>query len=333
MGLFDKKICDNCGGKIGLLGNRKLEDGNICKDCAAKLSPWFSDRKKSTLAEIQQQLRYREENSAAHSQFHATARLGGLRSGDYTVYVDGSQQKFFVTNDANYIKENPDIISFSQVTGCSLDIDEDKDEITFTSPDGERQSYVPPRYEIYYNFWITINVNTPYFNQIKFKLNSSRAAANNGEAINYQNAANQIVSTFGGSASNGMNMGMNNMNMGMNGTNMGMNSGMGAGLAAGVMGAVNTIASMQAGSTMAGNLNNMAAGMNVAMNGMNTGMNNMNMGMNNMNTGMNQSVNSTGNMRAAIKCSKCGWEPEDLSSVPKFCPNCGDPFNSDDRNY
>ena len=49
MGLFDKKICDNCGAKIGLLGKRKLEDGMICKDCAAKLSPWFSERKQRSL--------------------------------------------------------------------------------------------------------------------------------------------------------------------------------------------------------------------------------------------------------------------------------------------
>ena len=27
MGLFDKKVCDICGEKIGLLGNRKLDDG------------------------------------------------------------------------------------------------------------------------------------------------------------------------------------------------------------------------------------------------------------------------------------------------------------------
>ena len=37
--LFDKKECSVCGGEIGLLGNRKLEDGNLCKECAAKLSP------------------------------------------------------------------------------------------------------------------------------------------------------------------------------------------------------------------------------------------------------------------------------------------------------
>ena len=38
MGLFDKKYCDICGEKIGLLGNRKLENGNLCKNCAKKLS-------------------------------------------------------------------------------------------------------------------------------------------------------------------------------------------------------------------------------------------------------------------------------------------------------
>jgi len=29
--IFDKKVCAICGGEIGLLGNRKLEDGNLCK--------------------------------------------------------------------------------------------------------------------------------------------------------------------------------------------------------------------------------------------------------------------------------------------------------------
>ena len=69
MGLFDKKYCDICGEKIGLLGNRKLENGNLCKNCAKKLSPWFSDRRNSTVEEIKAQLAYREENrqKVAHS--------------------------------------------------------------------------------------------------------------------------------------------------------------------------------------------------------------------------------------------------------------------------
>ena len=77
--LFEKKICDVCGGEIGLLGNRKLEDGNLCKNCAAKLSPWFTERRKSTVEDIKAQLEYREANNEAVKNFKTTRSIG-----DYT---------------------------------------------------------------------------------------------------------------------------------------------------------------------------------------------------------------------------------------------------------
>ena len=88
--LFDKKECDLCGGEIGLLGNRKLEDGNMCKNCAKKLSPFFDERRHSTVAQINEQLAYREANKADVAAFHVTRTLGNGTKVSHLTYIGDS---------------------------------------------------------------------------------------------------------------------------------------------------------------------------------------------------------------------------------------------------
>ena len=169
MGLFDKKYCDICGEKIGLLGNRKLEDGNLCKDCAKKLSPWFSDRRRSTVADIKGQLAYREENREKAAQFRTTRSFGE----DRKVLLDEEHRWFTVTRTRDLAEANPDILDFDAITGCRMDIDESRTELTREDADGKDVSYVPPRYEYSYDFFLVISVRHPYFDEMRFSLNAS----------------------------------------------------------------------------------------------------------------------------------------------------------------
>ena len=167
--LFEKKSCSVCGGEIGLLGNRKLEDGNLCKSCAAKLSPWFSERRGSTVAQIREQLHDREENQKAVAQLHVTRSLGERTK----LLIDEDAGKFVVTSARSLTEANPDVLDFSMVTGADLDIDEDRDEAQAKDAQNHYVSYDPPRYNYSYDFYVVIQVNHPWFNEIRFRLNPS----------------------------------------------------------------------------------------------------------------------------------------------------------------
>lgn len=170
MGLFDKKFCDICGEKIGILGNRKLEDGNICKNCAGLLSPFTTDRRRTTLSEIKDHLAYRETNKGEVAAFNVTRTFGGRTK----VLLDEDAGKFIVTSSNRWQTENPDVILFSQVTGCQTEIKESRQEIKRLDKDGKSVSYTPPRYDIDYDFYLTIHLNSPFFSEIEFKMNDRR---------------------------------------------------------------------------------------------------------------------------------------------------------------
>ena len=168
MGLFDKKYCDICGEKIGLLGNRKLEDGNLCKDCAKKLSPLFNERRHSTVEDIKKQLAYREENERHLADFRPDMTFGELKK----VYVDRSNAQFVVTSASNWRNANPDLIRFSQVTSVQTDIHENRTELYYKDEEGNRKSYYPRRYECDYEFNVTIMVDSPWFDKIELELSN-----------------------------------------------------------------------------------------------------------------------------------------------------------------
>ena len=166
--LFDKKICAICGAEIGLLGNRKLEDGNCCKKCAAKLSPWFNERRHSTVAEIKSQIEYREANRSEVEKFRVSRTIGE----NVKVLVDEAAGKFMVTRARDLAEENPDVLRLDQVTGCDLQIREHRDEVYWETKNEEgetvRKSYMPPRYRYSYDFRMVIHVNHPYFDEMDF---------------------------------------------------------------------------------------------------------------------------------------------------------------------
>ena len=265
MGLFDKKNCDICGEKIGLLGNRKLDDGNLCKNCARKLSPWFEERRHSTVEDIKRQLAYREQNKQLVQSFVVTRQFA---TNTYNVFIDDTKGNFTVAHNLD-TTENPDIVPLSSIVMCKMEVEQDRREETYTK-DGKTVSYQPPVYRYEYDYMMRIKVRTEWFDDMDFRLCNSRLDEKDRmEIMEIEQVANQIVAALTGNPV---------MNSGMSGM-----SGM-AGMAGGAMGNMGA-AAMGAMGAMGAAMG--AMGMNNGMPGMNGGAQYGNMGMNNGMPGMN----------------------------------------------
>ena len=197
MALFEKKFCDICGEKISLLGNRKLEDGNMCKDCARKISPFMTDRRRTTIAEMKEHLAYREQNKAKLQDFFPDQAYGNY----YKVFIDGKMGAFIVCDCdiGKWTEKNPDLIPLSSVTGCAMDIDEDRDEVYMKDAQGNNVSYNPRRYRYTYDFYIHVTVKNRWFDEIKFKLNNHEVEdANSLPYQGYVAEGNRIIAALKG---------------------------------------------------------------------------------------------------------------------------------------
>ncbi len=214
--LFEKRECSICGKEMGLTERKELSGGNLCDDCADKLSVWFSTeaRKRSTPQQIKEHLAYREQNRQAVAQFRASRTIG-----KYTkVYLDEMNRKFMVSDASDLQDDNPDVIDASAITNVALDIDETKHELRTKDEEGRSVSYDPPRYDFSYDFYVDIDVSHPYCSHRRIRVNSSSVW------IKYDYLQSRGMTGFGG---------YGNRSMGNS-----FNTGGNMGTAAGILGAV-----------------------------------------------------------------------------------------------
>ena len=295
MGLFSKKLCSICGNDIGLLGNRKLADGNLCKNCASKLSVWMTDRRQSTVEEIRQHLAYRAANVGVLAAIRPTAAIGGR----VKVYIDENAGKFFVTSHSNWREVNPDVIDFSQVIDVHTDVNEHRTEEYHRDREGRNVPFNPPRYRYSYEFDTTILVDSPYFNEIHFELTETRPERIGAEDyLYYEQMAQALRAAL----------------MPVNRPKPQPQAQSPKGLAS----LINQAAAAVGQTVQAAAANAPAGQWTCACGAVNSG----------------NFCTNCGTKRPeppkTFRCDKCGWTPEDATKPPKFCPNCGDPFNEGD---
>lgn len=163
--MFKKKPCSICGYESNVLSNKKLADGNLCTNCDSKLSHYYCGRKNASVEQIRKHLQYREKNREQVLKMKVTRILGDY----HRLLIDEDQGVFTVCINNDPTAGNPDVISFSQVTGCYIDVSHSSVEEKNYSSNGS-VSYNPPRYNNYYRFFIEIHLNHPEISVMRFPI-------------------------------------------------------------------------------------------------------------------------------------------------------------------
>ena len=156
MGIFSKKDCSFCGAQSGLLSNRKLADGNICKDCRAQLSPYYDLTNKDTVANIAAQLAYRQRNLAELDHFRPTVMAGDRGK----VFIDMNSGKFTFATERELREGNPDLFDLSGLRSCTFCAKE-----TIIKGDEDESD----RFD--YDFYLKVSVDPPFVQNFSYRYN------------------------------------------------------------------------------------------------------------------------------------------------------------------
>lgn len=162
MGIFSKKDCSFCGAQSGLLSNRRLADGNICKDCRAQLSPFFDLTNKDTVANVAAQLEYRQRNLSELDYFQPSVMAGDRGK----VFIDMNSGKFTFATERELREGNPDLFDLRGLHSCTFYAK----ETIIRGDEDESDSFD-------YDFYLKVSVDHPFVRNFSYRYNGQSVSS------------------------------------------------------------------------------------------------------------------------------------------------------------
>lgn len=226
---FNKNTCIICEKRLRLNNGRELKGGTLCSECSAIISPWFNDDANTSILQVIAQLK--GQVIKRQREFVTSRILYAVKEIDPKVIIDDASGSFIIEVE-NQSRPN-EIIDFSEVDRCRLeivkghhytsqvseaDLDEARGAFTRGEIDQEyhqdvveaSKAYVHRNGKVvlndnslkrsfakdYYNFYIIIDLNHGFYDQIKFKLNTGKVYSNSHDYEDYQIAGRSICNAL-----------------------------------------------------------------------------------------------------------------------------------------
>lgn len=176
---FEKKNCDVCGRPIDHFTNTKIRDGNCCKACISRLSPWFTNYKSANVKSIKDQITYRAQMQNNSHNFYPSVEF----QCSCILQIDENNSQFVLKR--TYHDQNLDYINCKDITNCDIDIKEHREEIKFMDSNDEIRSFTPSYYAYSYDIFIEIYTNIFYIPFIRFKVNPEIIKKHDDDVVDY----------------------------------------------------------------------------------------------------------------------------------------------------